>query len=158
MKKEAAAADMNDDEDESHQKLVLLRLKPHILDGYATANWDLEHPLRSWRRVKTTKDGQFVEGLSLVSTRESPRSPPLEGGGLRLHSPVGCLVSCLVNRSYLLARSLRGRVLRLCAWSHQFPLCASYARFMLTRNGGRDPRHCSDIKGVQAHQVPADAQ
>mmetsp|Transcript_12001 Transcript_12001/g.28118 ORF Transcript_12001/g.28118 Transcript_12001/m.28118 type:complete len:305 (+) Transcript_12001:191-1105(+) len=69
MKKEAAAADMNDDENESHQKLVLLRLKPHILDGYATANWDLEHPLRSWRRVKTTKDGQFVEGLSLVSTQ-----------------------------------------------------------------------------------------
>lgn len=60
-----------DDEDtEENEKTTLLALKQWVGDEVTTSSWDMDSPLKSWRRVRTNKGGTFVEGLSLVSTRK----------------------------------------------------------------------------------------
>jgi hypothetical protein len=57
------------EESEGRNKIAVMKLKPFIKDTYATVTWDLEQPLKKWKRVRTDASGAIVTGLSLVSTR-----------------------------------------------------------------------------------------
>jgi hypothetical protein len=68
------AGRVDDEDTEESEKSILYKLKSFIGDEVTTASWDMDAPLKSWRRVRTNKSGIYVEGLSLVSTSINPHS------------------------------------------------------------------------------------
>jgi hypothetical protein len=57
------------EEEEGRSKLAVMKLKPFIKDTHCTSTWDLNQPLKKWKRVRTDATGAKVTGLSLVSTQ-----------------------------------------------------------------------------------------